>query len=245
MFRTTLSVVHLDGNRWELTNPFVWEGKWDYFVIRTGFETDFASIPKPVRWLLDSSGGNSEAAVLHDAAWRASKVKPDPKVDPWHADGIFRAALRDTGTPALTRGLMWGAVRFGAIVSGRFGKLGPSVPVKILQLAGVVVLFGVAGAVPTAVALAGLFVYWIINWIVGLLWIPFERSKELQTNLPWPAPKKRPAPKLETAPRELLAIVSRDVDGKPSARGQRLEELLGGGPLTEAQIDEVLALPAS
>ena len=66
-FRTPLSVRHEVGEEWRLLDPLVFEGRDDYFVMRKGFKTDFASIPRPVRWLFDTAGTNSEPGVLHDA----------------------------------------------------------------------------------------------------------------------------------------------------------------------------------
>jgi hypothetical protein len=76
MFLTRLAVSHVGGKRWELTDPLVWAGTNELLVIRPRFATDFASIPKPLRWLLDNAGANSEAAVLHDAIWRVTTTNP-------------------------------------------------------------------------------------------------------------------------------------------------------------------------
>ena len=220
MFRNTLEVSHEDGNRWLLLSPLVYEGTSQYFIIKSGFETDFASIPKPVRWLLDSAGGNSEAAVLHDAVWRESQ-RPESRVDPWHADGLFRRALRETGSPALTRGLMWFAVRTAATVSGRFGRLGPPFVVKVLQLLGIFVLGALTALVPTIVAVAGLVVYWIANWVIATIWQVFERTRlGERPNWPWPFDKK---PKLLKQPtkQELLVILD-----KPHASSGKSEPLV-------------------
>ena len=185
MFRSTLQVAHVNGQQWKLTQPLVWEGGWQFIVIRTGFETDFASIPKPVRWLLDNAGGNAEAAVLHDAAWRESK-RANPRIDPWFADGMFRRALRETGAPALTRGLMWFAVRLTATLGGRFGKRGPRFPVKVAQLVGVFLLGVVSALGPTVVAGFGLVVYWLCSWIVALVWFVVFERRVFHGNVNWP-----------------------------------------------------------
>jgi hypothetical protein len=244
MFRTTLHVSHLEGRKWLLTMPLVWEGRWQYLVVRTGFATDFASIPKPVQWLLDSGGSNAEAAVLHDAVWRESRRREGARVDPWHADGIFRRALRETGSPALTRGLMWFAVRLAAMVRGRFGRLGPPFAVKILQLAGIFVLGVLTAAVPSVVAIIGIAVYWVASWVVALVWQVFERVRlEEPPNWPWPLDRKK---KVLTDPvrRELLAIVDKprdDAPPDPSSRAGRLEALLATpGALSEEAIDALL-----
>ena len=122
-FRTPLGVSHEAGEDWVLVHPLVFEGRDDLYVIRSGFRTNFASVPRPARWLFDSAGVNSEAGVLHDALWRESKrTDVDPRVDPWDADGLFRRALRQAGATLITRGLMWLAVRAVASLSGRLGR---------------------------------------------------------------------------------------------------------------------------
>ena len=185
-FRTPLSVRHEIGEEWRLLDPLVFEGSNEFFVIRRGFRTDFASIPRPVRWLFDTAGTNSEPGVLHDALWRESKrADAPPRVDPWDADGLFRRALRQSGATAMTRALMWIAVRAAAIAAGRFGKEGPALPVKVGQVAGM----GAAGVVsvgaPTAVALLGRTFYWVVDWLVAVPWSLFERAHGYETNLPW------------------------------------------------------------
>jgi hypothetical protein len=205
MFRTPLSVRHVVGEDWELTQPLIFEGNEDYYVIRRGFRTDFASIPRPVRWLIDTAGRNAEPGVLHDAVWRESKRKENPRVDPWDADGLFRRALRESGSPALTRGLMWIAVRAAALFGGRFGNNGPSLGFKILQVVGMGVVGLVALGLPTLVVLVGIAFYWLLTWIVAVPWIAFERHHHVETNLPWPFTKKDPE---QTAPTgEKLVII--------------------------------------
>ena len=223
-FRTPLSVRHTIGEEWSLLEPLVFQGSREFFVIRKGFTTDFASIPRPARWLFDTAGTNSEPGVLHDALWRESKrVDAPPRVDPWDADGLFRRALRQSGATAMTRALMWIAVRAAAIAGGRLGKQGPALPVKVGQVAGM----GAAGVVsvgaPTAVALLGRAFYWVVEWLVAVPWSFFERAKGLETNLPWsPFRRRRSEPEETEPPRELLLIIPID-----SAAGTMLASWLG------------------
>jgi hypothetical protein len=208
-FRTPLSVRHEVGEEWRLLEPLVFEGRDDYFVMRKDFRTDFASIPRAVRWLFDTAGPNSEPGVLHDALWRESKRHDrEPRVDPWDADGLFRRALRESGATAMTRGLMWIAVRAAAIFGGRFGHSGPPLPVKVGQVAGMTVAGVVSVGIPTIVALIGRGFYWLIEWIVALPWLLFERAKGLTTNLPWPSGKKRE--RRDDPPREYLMVIPKD-----------------------------------
>lgn len=233
-FRTPLSVRHEVGEDWRLLDPLVFEGRRDFFVIRKGFRTDFASIPRPVRWLFDTAGTNSEPAVLHDAVWRESKRTDGkvPRVDPWDADGLFRRALRESGATALTRGLMWIAVRAAAIGAGRFGRSGPPLPVKVAQVAGMTAAGIATVGAPTAIAVVGRVFYWLADWVVALAWAPVEHARAKRTNLPWPVspghePRKDP-------PREYLLIIPIDSDG-----GGALDGMLGPGNGTVVA-DEVL-----
>lgn len=221
-FRTPLSVRHEVGEDWRLLDPLVFEGRHEFFVIRKDFRTDFASIPRPVRWLFDTAGANSEPGVLHDALWRESKRddgKPS-RVDPWDVDGLFRRSLRESGATALTRGLMWIAVRAAAIAAGRIGSSGPPLPVKVGQVAGMATLGVAAVGAPTAVAFIGRITYWIVEWLFALPWAVVERLRGKRTNLPWPAAKGRGP--IEDPPREYLLIIPVDSPG-----GAALEAMLG------------------
>jgi hypothetical protein len=190
VFLTRLSVRHRAGHSWVLTEPLVWQGKWELVVIQEGFETDFASVPKLVRWVIDKSGANSEAAVLHDALWKESQRPDSPRIDPAHADGAFRRALRETGSSALTRGLMWAAVRITAIAGGRFGR-GRRLR-DTLQLAALAVIFVPAALLPTIVAGIGLVVYWLIDLVVATVWrlVEHRRFPGFRGNWPWPLRRK-------------------------------------------------------
>ena len=243
MFRTTLKVAHLRGKSWELTQPLVFEGKKQYFIIKSGFRTDFASIPKPVRVLLDNAGDNSEAAVLHDAAWRESQRRSNPRIDPWDADGLFRRALRETGATALSRGLMWTAVRLAAVVKGRWGSP-PSKSLMLLQAIGLLVL-GVPIVGPPALAAAvGLTIYWVVSWLFSIIWWPFDRwYLKAETNWPWPFGRR----KTLTAPiaKERLVIVDKpvDADDQPQPHPD-LEKLLAEHPdPTDAEVESVFPDP--
>lgn len=238
-FRTPLSVRHEVGEEWLLLEPLVFEGRDEFFVIRKGFKTDFASIPRPVRWLIDTAGSNSEPGVLHDAVWRESKRtdRDPPRVDPWDADGLFRRALRESGATAITRSLMWIAVRAAAIAAGRVGKKGPSAPTKVVQLVVMAIVGAVAIGVPTVVAVVGRAFYWIIEWLVAGPVYLYERYRKTGSNLPWPLSRKAKAADAKSAPEakqdereikgppnELLMVIKRTDPG-----GHALAAMLGDG----------------
>jgi len=166
-FLTDLQVRRDSPNEsWVLTEPLVWEGDWETLYIKPGFITDFASVPKIVRWLLDSGGRNAAPGVLHDAVWRESKRKGgDRRVDPWHADGMFRRALRRSKLPPIPRNMIWVGVRLAAILSGRLGKKGPSWFRKVLA----VLMWTLIGVVIVTVPLIAIVVGYSVYWIFGLM----------------------------------------------------------------------------
>lgn len=235
-FRTPLSVRHEIGEHWRLLDPLVFEGRDDFFVIREGFRTDFASIPRPVRWLFDTAGSNSEPGVLHDAVWRESKRSDrEPRVDPWDADGLFRRALRESGSTPMTRALMWIAVRTAAIAAGRFGRSGPSLPVKIAQVAGMTTVGIATVGAPTAVAVVGRVVYWVVEWLAAIIWFPIDRARGKEPNWPWPAGRR--GERIDDPPREYLMVIE-----KESGAGRELAAMLGPGDdvvLRDKALDEL------
>jgi hypothetical protein len=155
---------------------------------------------------------------------------------------MFRSSLRDTGSIALTRGLMWFAVRTTAMVHGRFGKGGPkSLAVKVLQVAGIFVIGVFTAALPTVIAAIGLVIYWIASWIVALVWQFFERLYiKVKPNWPWPLDQK---PKRETEPvdKELLVIIPNPA-APPDPRAVALRELLKTPDnVTNEAIEKIMA----
>jgi hypothetical protein len=169
-FLTDLHVRRDPANKsWILTEPLVWEGDWETIYIKPGFDTDFASVPRLVRWLLDSGGRNAAPGVLHDVAWRESKREDrDRRVDPWHADGMFRRALRYSGLAPIPRNMIWVGVRLAAIFSGRLGQKGPGWITKALTVLFWTLIALVIVALPVVVILVGYGVYWIFGLLAGL-----------------------------------------------------------------------------
>lgn len=75
------------------------------YVIPRGFITDLASIPRPVRPLLDRNGTSRRAAVLHDALYcRQITARGE-------ADLLFLEAMEHDAVPWLERTLMYAGVR--------------------------------------------------------------------------------------------------------------------------------------
>ena len=115
---------------WELVDPLLYQGNRDRFEVPAGEQTDFASVPRSVQWLLPMSGRYTKAAVLHDHLW---KKGPEMGVGLNDADGIFRKCMQELDVPFLQRWIMWAAVRTVSLVRSRFAE-GPGDLLRVLAL---------------------------------------------------------------------------------------------------------------
>src|SRR5215207_1872786 len=88
------------------------------------FETDFASVPTLLTWLVPKTGAHLPAALVHDGLvggrdYLATGYPPDEDpIDRVGADLVFRRAMRDSGIPLIRRWLVWSAVTLGTIRHG-------------------------------------------------------------------------------------------------------------------------------
>lgn len=118
-------VEEVDAVRWRLQAPLTYRAATDTFSVPVGFITDFASVPRPLIWLIPRYGAYTRAAILHDYL---CEVAPVGRSD---ADGIFRRMLRECGVTTPQRWMMWAAVRFG----GRMAGAGPGEWLRFLLIA--------------------------------------------------------------------------------------------------------------
>jgi len=82
--------------------------KFDEFVtVPIGFKTDFASIPRIARVLINRNGKSREAAVVHDYLYKRHIYSR--KI----ADHIFLEAMQDSDVNVFVRRSMYMAVRAG------------------------------------------------------------------------------------------------------------------------------------
>lgn len=106
-FHTPLKLEYEDGKSYRLIDAFSYDSSLDTITVPAGFETDFASVPKGLWWLLPPTGKYGKAAVIHDYLYRthgySSKIV---------ADAIFYEAMTALGVGAFTRGVMYLAVHF-------------------------------------------------------------------------------------------------------------------------------------
>ena len=105
-------------------------GEDQTFVIPAGYITDFATVPKFLRWLIETYGPYTRAAIVHDwlitemARWTAETRNGGaknwlPPATSRDTDGIFRRIMREEETPMPTRWVMWAAVRVAALFNSR------------------------------------------------------------------------------------------------------------------------------
>ena len=102
-------------------------GPFSYSVPPDGqeYDTDLASVPQLLTWLVPKSGRHLPAALVHDA------MVDDAAIDRFEADRRFRDGMGDLGVGVIRRWVMWTAVslktiekrgttrlRIGAVLTG-------------------------------------------------------------------------------------------------------------------------------
>lgn len=99
-----------DGRTWVIERDFGYdvgsENSGDRVNVPVGFETDFASVPRPL-WLLFSPWGvYGNAAVIHDYLYTTKARTRE------NSDKIFSEAMGVLKTPRFTRWCLYHAVRW-------------------------------------------------------------------------------------------------------------------------------------
>ena len=151
-----------DDNRWRLNSPLTYVGQDETFVVPTGFETDFASVPRMFAWFIPTTGRYTRASILHDWLWSQARLG----LIGWRdADALFRRAMREDGVAFLRRWIIWAAVRLGSLTHFRAGGAkGWSADFLVILL-----LFVFIGAIvvpPALVILLSLTVFLIYEAVV-------------------------------------------------------------------------------
>lgn len=151
-FQSDLIVQELGPHRWEVREELKYQGSHEPLSVPAGKETDFASVPKQLRWLVPKYGVYNKAAVLHD---HLCKLAEKDEFDRSDADGIFRRSMRELGVGYIRRWVMWAAVRLGGKLRGADWK----------EAARVILI-----ALPVAVvAVPGMIVAQVLIWTYQLL----------------------------------------------------------------------------
>lgn len=159
----TVTVRRRDDDRWVLVDPLVYRGTRDTFIVKAGYVTDFATVPRPLVWLIPRFGRYTLAAILHDYLCDGLPSKRFTSRD---VDGLFRRVLRELDVPPLRRWLMWCGVRWGALANPRRrpGWRADCLPVFGLTLVALPIV------VPAALLiLVGLALYSVVEAVAGLL----------------------------------------------------------------------------
>lgn len=82
-------------------------------TVKSGFESDFASVPQFLGSLIPKVGRLRDAAVVHDWLYRGHRNSMRTRAD---ADRIFRQAMKECGVWWWRRWMAWAGVRaFGRL----------------------------------------------------------------------------------------------------------------------------------
>lgn len=109
---TKLSTMPIDDKYWEVLEEYRYATTKGVVVVPKGFRTDYASVPKIFRNIINSYGKHGRAAVVHD--WLYSAECP-LNLTREEADKIFLEIMEECQVAKWKRILMYRLVRrFGA-----------------------------------------------------------------------------------------------------------------------------------
>jgi len=105
----------LTGGHWRVAASFRYTTPDGRIVVEVpeGFDTDLASVPRPLWPLLAPQDGYAPAAIVHDRLYRDHQVNGQA-VTRAQADGVMLAAMGELGIGWLRRWTIYCAVRLGA-----------------------------------------------------------------------------------------------------------------------------------
>lgn len=186
-FQTDLMVAETPEHRWRLTSDLVYQGNVERFVVPSGFETDFASVPQLFLWLVPRSGRYTRAAVLHD--W-LTRDRPD--ISRCDADGIFRRTMRELGVSIVRRWMMWTAVRWAK--PGRVGDCGPVGLLATLAISAGLLVPALVVGLPTFLLLLAVY---LVEWAAYAVVRARGRQSPRPTFVWWSEPSRRRIPLID------------------------------------------------
>src|SRR2546428_11438136 len=107
-----------DGSTWVIMRDFGYdvgvEASGDHIDVTVGFQTDFATIPRPFWIILPKWGRYGNATVIHDWLYW-TQARPPP-----HADATFLEAMGVLGVSGAVKYTLYWAVRlFGGVAWDR------------------------------------------------------------------------------------------------------------------------------
>lgn len=107
-----LNTSLIDNDYWEVLEDYTYETSIGTIVVPKGFKTDYASVPKIFRNIINTYGNHGRAAVVHD--WLYSK-NCGINITREEADKIFLEIMKEWGVGVIKRQFMYRMVRlFGA-----------------------------------------------------------------------------------------------------------------------------------
>ena len=109
---TELKTTPIDDKYWEVMEDYYYKTSRGIIRVPKGFRTDYASVPKIFRNIINTYGKHGRAAVVHDWLY-SSQCKID--ITRAEADKIFLEIMKECGVGSIKRNLMYRMVRiFGA-----------------------------------------------------------------------------------------------------------------------------------
>ena len=112
MEMTRLNTMPIDDKYWEVLEDYTYRTSKGLVTVPKGFKTDYASVPRVFRNIINSYGKHGRAAVVHDWLY-SSKCTLD--VTREEADKIFLEIMKECGVGTIKRQFMYRMVRlFGA-----------------------------------------------------------------------------------------------------------------------------------
>ena len=107
-----LNTTPIDDKYWEVLEDYYYETSIGIIKVPKGFRTDYASVPKIFRNIINCSGKHGRAAVIHD--WLYSS-KCALNITREKADKIFLEIMEEWEVGVIKRNFMYRMVRlFGA-----------------------------------------------------------------------------------------------------------------------------------
>ena len=109
---TELKTTPIDDKYWEVMEDYYYKTSRVVIRVPKGFRTDYASVPRIFRNIINSYGKHGRAAVVHDWLY-SNQCKID--ITREEADKIFLEIMKECGVGSIKRNLMYRMVRiFGA-----------------------------------------------------------------------------------------------------------------------------------
>ncbi len=116
-FTTPGVQVDLRDDRATLIAPLHYQGRVDHWTIPSGFQTDFASVPRRLQGLVQALGKWTRPSIAHD--WFIDVGIEAGVITARDADGVFRRMMRECGVGFVTRWLIWTSVRWAALFNAK------------------------------------------------------------------------------------------------------------------------------